>query len=55
MPTIGGIVRTEIAQIRMLFIVEQIDLNVSTFNENTSYDVNSEYGPLEGSSSKVVK
>ena len=46
--TIGSIVRTEIAQIRMLFIVEQTDLNASTFNENTGYHVIPEYGPLGG-------
>jgi hypothetical protein len=40
--------RTEIAQIRMLFIVEQTDLNASTFNENTGYHVIPEYGPLGG-------
>jgi hypothetical protein len=46
--TIGSIVRTEIAQIRMLFIVEPTDLNVATFNEDTGYHVIPEYGPLGG-------
>ena len=32
----------------MLFIVEQIDLNASTFNENTGYHVIPKYGPLGG-------
>ena len=46
--TIDSIVRTEIAQIRMFFIVEQTDLNALTFNENTGYHVIPEYGPLGG-------
>ena len=44
--TIGSIVRIEITQIRMLFIVEQIDLYAATFNENIGYHVSPEYGPF---------
>ena len=46
--TIGSIVRTEIAQIRMLFIIEQTNLNAATFNESTGYHVIPKYGPLGG-------
>ena len=46
--TIGSIVKTKIAQIRMLFIVEQTDLNAATFNENIGYHIISEYGPFGG-------
>jgi len=42
--TVGSIVRTKIAQIRMLFIVEPIDLNAFTFNEDSSYHVILKYG-----------
>ena len=44
--TIDSIVRTEITQIRMLFIVEQTGSNVATFNEKNGYHVDPEYGPL---------
>ena len=44
--TIGSIIATEIVQIRMLFIVEQNDLDASILNENTTYHVIPEYGPL---------
>ena len=46
--TIGSIIKTKIAQIRMLVIIEPSDLNANTFNEDTSYHVISEYGPLKG-------
>ena len=46
--SIGSIVRTEIALIQMLFIVETIDLNADTFNESTSFHIIAEYGPFGG-------
>jgi len=46
--TIGSIVRTEITRIRMLFIVKPTHLNATTFNENRSYHVIPQYGPVEG-------
>ena len=46
--TIDSIVRTHIAQIKILFIVEQTHLNVATFNENISYHIIPEYNPLGG-------
>jgi len=41
-------VHSKIAQIKMMFIVESIDLNASTFNDNIGYHVIPEYGPLGG-------
>jgi len=46
--TIGSIVCLEIAQIKMMFIVESTNLNTSTFNEDTRYHVILEYGPFGG-------
>jgi len=51
--TIGSIVRSEIAQIKMMFIVESTDLNASTFNEDIGYHVIPEYGPLGGQLRKL--
>ena len=53
--TIGSIIRIQIAQIRMLFIVEQTDLNASTFNENIGYHVIPEYGLLGGHLRKLSR
>ena len=44
--TIGSIVRTKIAQIRMFFIVKPTDLNATTYNEDIGYDIILDYGPL---------
>jgi hypothetical protein len=46
--TVGSIVHSEIAQIRMLFIVETTDLNAQTFNEESGYHVLPEYGSFGG-------
>ena len=46
--TVGSIVRTEVAQIRMMFIVDSCDLNVDVFNESTGYHVLPDYGPHGG-------
>ena len=46
--TVGNIVRTEVAQIRMMFIVDSYDLNVDVFNDSTGYHVLSDYGSHGG-------
>ena len=46
--SIGSIIRSEIVQIRMLFIVESCDLNAATFNEDTGFHLLPEYGPHGG-------
>ena len=46
--TLGLIVRTEIESIRMLYIMENINLNECTFNENTCYHVIPSFGPPNG-------
>ena len=46
--TVGSIVRTEVAQIRMMFIVDSCDLNVDVFNDFTGFHVLSYYGPHGG-------
>jgi len=46
--TIGSIVHSKIAQIRMMFIVDSTNLNASTFNEDIWYHVIPEYGLLGG-------
>ena len=46
--TVGSIVYTEVAQIRMMFIVDFCDLNVDVFNDFTGYHVLSDYGPHGG-------
>lgn len=43
--TVGSIIHDEVAQIRIMFIVEFCDLNVNVFNEPTDYYVISYYGP----------
>ena len=43
--TLGSIVRTEIESIRMLYIMENTDLNECTFNESTCYHVIPNFGP----------
>ena len=42
--TIDSVVKTDIAQIRMLFIEETTDLNSETFNEQTGYHILPEFG-----------
>ena len=39
---------TEVAQIRMMFIVDSCDINVDIFNESTGYHVLHDYGPHGG-------
>ena len=46
--SVGSIIRTEITQIRMLFLDEQTDLNTVMFNEDTQYHVLPEFGPFGG-------
>lgn len=46
--TVGSIIHDEVAQIRIMFIVEFCDLNVNVFNEPTDYYVISYYGPQGG-------
>ena len=46
--TVGNIVRTEVAQIRMMFIVDSCDLNVDVFNDSTGYHVLPDYEPHGG-------
>ena len=45
---VGSIVRTEVAQIRMMFIVDSCDLNVDIFNESTNYHVLHDYNLTVG-------
>ena len=46
--TIGSVVKTDIAQIRMLFIEENMDLNCEIFNKQTGYHIVPEFGPEGG-------
>jgi len=46
--TLGSIVRTEIESIRMLYIMENTDLNECTFNASTGYHVIPSFGPPNG-------
>ena len=46
--TVGSIVRTEVAQIRMMFIINSCDLNTDVFNDFTGYHVLPDYGPHGG-------
>jgi len=46
--TLGSIVKTEIESIRILYIMENIDLNECTFNENIDYHVILSFGPPNG-------
>ena len=45
---VENIVRTEVPQIRMMFIVDSCDLNVDVFNDSTGYHVLPDYGPHGG-------
>jgi len=45
---IGSLIKTEIAQIQMLFVDNSIDLNAATFNESTSFHILLDFGPLGG-------
>ena len=40
--------RTEVAQIRMMFIVDSCDLNADVYNESIGYHILPEYGPHGG-------
>ena len=46
--TVGSIVRTEVVQIRIMFIVDSCDLNADVFNESTGYHILRDYGPYGG-------
>jgi hypothetical protein len=46
--TVGSIVRTEVAQICMMFIVDSCDLNADVFNDSIGYHVLPNYGPHGG-------
>ena len=46
--TVENILRTEVAQIRMMFIVDSCDLNADVFDESTGYHVLHDYGPYSG-------
>ena len=46
--TVGSIVRIEMVQICMMFIVDSCDLNADVFNESISYHILSNYGPHGG-------
>ena len=43
--TVGSIVRTEVAQIRMMFIVDSCDLNADVFNDSIGFHVLRDYSP----------
>jgi hypothetical protein len=45
---VGIIVRIEVAQIRMMFIVDSCDLNAYVFNESSGYHILIDYGPHGG-------
>ena len=45
---LGSIVKSEIAAIRMCFLVEACDLNQETFNPSLGFYVIPEFGPLCG-------
>ena len=45
---LGSIVRNEIESIRLLYIMENTDLNECTFNESTCYHVIPSFGPPNG-------
>ena len=46
--SIGSIVKTKIASIRMCFLVDSYDLNQDTFNPSTDFHEIPEFGPLGG-------
>ena len=45
---LGSIVKSEIATIRMCFLVDVCDLNQETFNLSLGFHVIPEFGPLGG-------
>jgi Domain of unknown function (DUF4371)/hAT family C-terminal dimerisation region len=45
---IGSIVKTEIATIRMCFLIDTCDLNQDTFNPSTGFHIIPEFGPPSG-------
>jgi hypothetical protein len=46
--TVGSIVRIEVAQIRMMFIINSCDLNADVFNDSIGYHVLPDYGSHGG-------
>ena len=46
--SIGSIVKTKIASIRMYFLIDSCDLNQDTFNPSTYFHVILEFGPVGG-------
>ena len=46
--TVGSIVRSEIQQIRLLFVHKSTDLNAASFNEETGFHILPDYGPHGG-------
>jgi hypothetical protein len=46
--TIGSVVKSDIAQIRMLFIQKTTNLNSEIFNEQTRYHILPKFGPQGG-------
>ena len=46
--TVDSIVRTEVVQICMMFIVNSCNLNADVFNNFTAFHVLSDYGPHSG-------
>ena len=46
--SVESIVSTEVAQVRMKFIVDSCDLNDDVFNESTGYHVLPDYDPHGG-------
>ena len=45
---IGSVIRTEITQLKILFLNENTNLNVVTFNEDTNFHVLPDFGPFVG-------
>jgi hypothetical protein len=52
--SIASIVKTEISQIRMLFVEEKTELNACTFNEDSGYHVLPDFGPEGGYLKKLA-
>lgn len=46
--SIGSVIKTDIAQIRMLFIEKTTDLNSEIFHEQTAYNILPKFGPQGG-------
>lgn len=44
----GLIIRTEVVELRMLYVIECVDLNVDTFNESTRFHILPNFGPYGG-------